>query len=158
MCRDDARRREERLVETTRSITLLDGESDGTFARELVLPATIAAGAARVPAEAVARDLGWELKPEGLCRGDVCVPVREEPGLATDAGLDLAALARTLDRPLALDLDEGAASLGASARERAAPLARLEAPDFELPDMAGRPHRLSAHRGKKVLLTVHASW
>ncbi len=145
-------------MNATRSITLLDGESDEAAPRELLLPVAIEAGAARVPAEVVARELRWELKPEGLCRGDVCVPVRDEPALATEAGLDLEALALALDRPLALDLDEGAASLGASAGERGAPLARLEAPDFELPDLAGALHRLSAHRGKKVLLTVHASW
>ena len=145
-------------MNATRTITLLDGESDEAAPRELSLPATIEAGAARVPTEAVARELGWELKPEGLCRDEICVPARDEPTLATEAGLDLAALARALDRPLALDIDEGAASLGASAGERAAPLARLEAPDFELPDLAGRAHRLSEHRGKKVLLAVHASW
>ena len=142
----------------TRNITLLDGESDEAAPRELVLPAAIEAGAVRVPAEVVARDLGWELKPEGLCRDDICVPVRDEPTLSTATGLDLTTLARTLDRPLALDLDEGAASLGASAAGRAAPLARLEAPDFELPDLAGRAHRLSEHRGKKVLLAVHSFW
>ena len=30
--------------------------------------------------------------------------------------------------------------------------------DFTLPDLAGRPHRLSDHRGKKVLLVAYASW
>ena len=33
-----------------------------------------------------------------------------------------------------------------------------EAPDFTLPDAAGRLHRLSEHRGKKVLLVTWASW
>jgi peroxiredoxin len=50
------------------------------------------------------------------------------------------------------------AALAASAQERAARLARLEAPDFALPDLAGRVHRLSEHRGKKVLLIAYASW
>jgi len=32
------------------------------------------------------------------------------------------------------------------------------APDFALPDPSGRVHRLSDHRGKKVLLVTWASW
>jgi hypothetical protein len=76
----------------------------------------------------------------------------------SDAGVDLAALAVLLDRPLALDLEHRAAALAAPAGERAARLGRLEAPDFALPDLAGRQHRLSDHRGKKVLLIAYASW
>ncbi len=141
----------------THSITLLDGESDETLTRELVLPVAFEAGTARVPTAAVARELGWELKPEGLCRDDICVPVREA-GLVSDAGLDLAILARTLARPFVLDLDEGVASIGVSAEDRALPLARLESPDFELPELDGKLHRISEYRGQKVLLTAHASW
>ena len=48
--------------------------------------------------------------------------------------------------------------LGASSAERCGRLASLEAPDFELPDLAGRLHRLSDQRGKKVLLIAYASW
>ena len=62
------------------------------------------------------------------------------------------------DRPLAVDRDEGVAYLGASAIARAAQLASLEAPDFRLPDLDGRWHSLSEHRGKKVLLVAYASW
>ena len=32
------------------------------------------------------------------------------------------------------------------------------APDFTLPDLEGRLHSLSEHRGKKVLLVTWASW
>jgi len=102
--------------------------------------------------------LGWELKPEGLCRDGVCVPARSEPDLAAADGIDLAALARLLERPLALDAGERAAYLGTGARERAAQLATLQAPDFTLPDLAGQPHSLSEQRGKKVLLIAYASW
>jgi hypothetical protein len=48
--------------------------------------------------------------------------------------------------------------LGQSARDRADALRSLEAPDFTLPDSGGRPHSLSEHRGKKVLLVTWASW
>ncbi|TAK76433.1 MAG: redoxin domain-containing protein [Dehalococcoidia bacterium] len=34
----------------------------------------------------------------------------------------------------------------------------LDAPDFELPDLDGRMHRLSDRRGKKVVLALWASW
>jgi len=46
--------------------------------------------------------------------------------------------------------------VAASVRARA--LASLEAPDFTLPDLDGRLHTLSNHRGKKVLLVAYASW
>lgn len=75
-----------------------------------------------------------------------------------DAETDLEEVAARLDRPLAVDLDEGVAFLGASARGRAARLASLEAPDFTLPALDGRRHSLSQHRGRKVFLVAYASW
>jgi hypothetical protein len=120
--------------------------------------ATIDGPAVRLAPEAVAGSLGWELKPEGLCRDAVCVPVRDRAKLVFQGRIDLAALAAALDRPLALDVAERAAYLGASARARAAQLASLQAPDVELPDLAGRRHALSDYRGRKVLLVAYASW
>jgi hypothetical protein len=84
--------------------------------------------------------------------------VRDRAALESAEGIDLAALARVLDRPLALDVDEGVAVLGASAAERGVRLASLEAPDFALPDLAGRTHTLRDQRGKKTLLIAWASW
>ena len=137
---------------------LLDTEGAGPSPRELRVAAAVDGGSVRLSADDVARGLGWRLEPEGLCRGGLCLPVPDAAALVSGDGLDLAALAGALGRPLALDLAERAAALGASAAERSAPLARLEAPDVELPDAAGRPHRISDHRGARVLLTVHASW
>src|SRR5262249_57601478 len=37
-------------------------------------------------------------------------------------------------------------------------LAWMEARDFTLPDVQGRPHSLSDHRGRKALLIAWASW
>ena len=66
--------------------------------------------------------------------------------------------AETSGRAVAVDRDERAAYLGVSAAERAKALASLEAPDFRLPDLDGRRHSLSQHRGKKILLVAYASW
>jgi hypothetical protein len=129
--------------------------------QEVSVVADVRDGHVFVTREALKTELGWELKPEGLCQGDVCVPLRDRGALAPDgeeAGVDLAAFASALGRPLALETDSGIAALGIAAGERAAQLASLEAPDFELPDLDGKLHRLSDHRGKKVLLIAYASW
>jgi len=133
-------------------LTLLDA------ATPVELEACFEGERVRLAPEAVEQRLGFTLKPEGLCRGPLCIPVRDRAALASDRGVDLAAFARALDRPLALDIAERAAALGTSAAERSARLATLEAPDFTLPDLHGRMHTLSAHRGKKALLIVYASW
>ena len=48
--------------------------------------------------------------------------------------------------------------LGVSAAARSRALQSLSAPDFTLPDLEGRMHTLSEHRGRKVLLVTWASW
>jgi len=123
-----------------------------------VLAATLAGERVALEPAALARATGWTLKPEGLCRESVCVPVRDRAALVGADGVDLAAFAKALGLPLALDVAERAAALGTPAAERGAALASLEAPDFSLPDLAGRRHTLSEHRGKKALLIAYASW
>ena len=61
-------------------------------------------------------------------------------------------------RPVALDEVERVAYLGVSAGARGRRLASLEAPDFTLPDLDGRLHSLSDHRGAKVFLVAYGSW
>ena len=103
---------------------------------------------------------GWDLKPEGLCRGDLCVPLtsRQTAPLQRDGAIDAAGFWRTRGHPVVHDAAGGAWVLGSSASDRASALQSLEAPDFELPDLAGRMTSLSQHRGKKVLLATWASW
>ena len=102
------------------------------------------------------RITGWTLKPEGMCRGTVCVPL---PAAMTSGGrVDLPAFWRHLGNPLLTDAAKEVWVLGAGAEERNASLIGLEAPDITLPDLAGVPHSLAALRGKKVLLTTWASW
>ncbi|MEO5839844.1 MAG: hypothetical protein ABIQ73_15850 [Acidimicrobiales bacterium] len=116
-------------------------------------------GTVRLGAEAVQQSLGWERKDQGLCRDDVCIPTRSLAGIEDDDGrFDLTRLAELLGRPLAVDLEADAAFVGVGAADRAATLARFEAPDFTLPDIDGRLHSLAQHRGKKVFLATWASW
>ena len=75
-----------------------------------------------------------------------------------DLPTDLEDVAAALGRPVAVDTAERAAYLGAGAEARGRALASLAAPDFTLPDLDGRPHRLSAYRGRKVLLIAYSSW
>ncbi len=118
----------------------------------------VAGDRVRLTPDALHESLGWQLEPEGLCRGEVCVPVRDRSKLVVDGAIDLSGFAEALGRPLALDAVEGAAAIGTAAADRAAQLASLEAPNFTLPDLEGKLHSLSDQRGKKVLLIVYASW
>jgi hypothetical protein len=97
------------------------------------------------------RAIGWERKPEGLCRDDVCVPV-------ATGDLDLAGVAAALHRPLVVDEAAGVAAMGASSMTRAAALSSGTAPDFTLPDLSGTEWTLSQFRGRKVVLYAYASW
>jgi hypothetical protein len=139
-------------MEAERAFTIIDA---GT---PTPVSARIAGESVRVPAADVQRALGWEVHDDLLCRDTMCVPVPAGSALVTDDEVDLRTLARLLDRPLAVDLDERAAYLGVSADERAGALRSLQAPDFTLPDLDGRRHSLSEQRGRKVLLVAWASW
>jgi hypothetical protein len=94
---------------------------------------------------------GWTLKPEGMCRDHLCVPMP-----TIDGRIDLAAFWQKLGNPVVSDGDVW--SLGAGPEAHRASLAGLDAPDFELQDLAGQTHRLSSLRGKKVFLSSWASW
>ncbi len=102
------------------------------------------------------RATGWTLKPEGMCRDELCVPL---PASATrDGRVDVEAFWRKLGNPVLHDDGREVWVLGAGAEERNKALDGLLAPDFTLPDLAGKPHRLSDLRGQKVFLTTWASW
>lgn len=107
------------------------------------------------PAE-IERATGWVVKPEGLCRGEVCVPL--PPAMRRDGRVDVAAAWRQQGHPVLADEAGEILVLGTGAQAQRAALAGLMAPDFTLPDLDGRPHTLSALRGKKVFLASWASW
>lgn len=103
---------------------------------------------------------GWSMKPEGLCRGDLCVPVppSSSAGYVMDDTINIAAFWRRMGRPIVHDAAGDVWVLGTSTAERRASLRSLEAPDFALPDLNGKTRTLSEQRGKKVLLVAWASW
>jgi hypothetical protein len=99
---------------------------------------------------------GWTLKPEGMCRDERCVPL---PAVAVKGGdVDVEAFWQRLGGPVIASQEGDAWALGAPADERNAALEGLQAPDFTLPDVDGKPRTLSELRGKKVFLATWASW
>lgn len=103
---------------------------------------------------------GFELKPEGLCRDELCYPLPpgREAEFARDGRVNVAAFWRHRGGALAASKDGGTWVLGDAKDEYASRVETLEAPDFTLPDASGQMHSLSDYRGQKVLLTTWASW
>jgi hypothetical protein len=108
-----------------------------------------------VSAERFAEATGWHVRPEGACRGEICVPA---PGSLHDDGtVDVSILAERLGMPIVADEECGITAIGPSTLSgRALPSA--VAADPELIDRSGQPFRLSSLRGRKVLLVAWSSY
>jgi hypothetical protein len=102
--------------------------------------------------------LGWEIRPEGLCKDDICIPMVNRVDLIDRERINLGRLAELVARPLAISLEDRVAYLGPPFENYDLSVGHLDAPDFTLPDLDGRMHSLSAFRGSKVLLAAWASW
>jgi hypothetical protein len=120
---------------------------------------------APITREAFESGTGWALKPEGACRGDVCVPlpagavtsVAADPGAGGPALVDVGIVAARLGMPIVADDETGIRAVGpASFGGRA--LATAAAPDLVLPDLDGNPFRLSSLLGQKVVLVSWAPY
>ena len=107
---------------------------------------------AEVRLEDFERGSGWLLRPEGACRGGVCVPLPPQgPVVKVDV------LAERLGMGVVHDDRHGLWALGPSTVSGRA-LESVEAPDFTLPDHDGRPFQFGSLRGQKVVLVAWASW
>jgi hypothetical protein len=102
--------------------------------------------------------LGWELKPEGLCRGDVCVPVRADAELGEGDRIDLGAVAAVLGMASMVDEQAAVVAVSAPAADRRTALEGRVAPDFVLPDLDGKLRSLEEFKDRKRLLIAFASW
>jgi hypothetical protein len=96
---------------------------------------------------------GWVIKPEGACKGEICVPL---PTVAGASQVDARLLSERLGMPLLHDEEHDVWCLGPEAGGRVLSSAIL--PDIVLPDLEGKPFALSELRGQKVLLVAWASW
>jgi len=109
------------------------------------------------------RATGFELKPQGVCRNELCFPLpksRQQEFVRKSTGktwFNVVAFARLVHQPVAHDEALATWYFGLRSDQRHG-LSSLEAPDFTLPDMNGKIHSLSDFRGKKVLLLTWASW
>ena len=101
---------------------------------------------------------GWSLKPEGLCRDQVCVPVRNVQALIKDDQVDLAEFARLVQQNIVIDTQRKVVALGERAQIRGTEMATLEAPNFTLPDIHGRQVSFSDYNRRKRLLLAWSSW
>jgi hypothetical protein len=133
-------------------LALLDAEHGARTARGRVEDDRVL-----LDAESLAALTGWHLEPEGLCRGDVCVPVRD-PELVVAGAVDAERFAAALARPVVVDAEHGVVALGEPSTERRGPIAAGEAPDFTLPRLDGGSFTFSSIGRRKRLLLAWASW
>jgi hypothetical protein len=111
-----------------------------------------------VSANDFARATGWTLKPEGLCKGEVCVPVRDAGAMSDGTAIDVAEFARVTGRNMVIDASRNVVAIGEQASSRAALMATLDAPNFTLPDINGNLVSLSDFANRKKLILAWSSW
>jgi hypothetical protein len=102
-----------------------------------------------IDADAFHAGTGWQIKPEGACKGDVCVPLR--------SGFELASTAALLGMALVPDESHGVWALGPESLGGRA-LVTAEAPELVLADLDGNDFALSSLRGQKVALVAWAPY
>jgi hypothetical protein len=96
----------------------------------------------------------FEVKPQGACRADVCIPLPKE--LKSGEWFNLTGFARRVHQSYVAD--SGVWSFGEIPLVRGDFYRSRVAPDFAVPDRKGRVIHLSDFRGKKVLVVTWASW
>jgi AhpC/TSA family len=103
------------------------------------------------------RRTGWSIKPQGACKGEVCVPL--PPTVRGDDGrIDVAVVAERLGMPLVSEPAFGLWALGPESSITGRALTTAEAPELELPSFDGGTVALSSLRGTRVVLVAWASW
>jgi hypothetical protein len=104
-----------------------------------------------ISAEQFCASTGWAVKPEGACKGEVCVP------LGTSGAFDLTSTAERLGMALVHDEAAGLWAVGPESLGNRA-LTTAQAPELVLEDLDGHEFRLSSLRGEKVVLVSWAPY
>ncbi len=98
-------------------------------------------------------ETGWQFKPEGACKGDVCIPLEDAPAEQFDA----VSMAASLGLPVVEESDQNLIAIGPESIGSRA-LTTALAPDVVLPDLSGKPFALSSLRGQKILVYAWAPY
>jgi hypothetical protein len=99
---------------------------------------------------------GFELKPQGACRADLCIPIPKD--MVRGDYFNLTAFAKKAGQPVVAEPGARVWSFGDMQRLGGGFAGSRVAPDFEVPDRLGRPVHLAGFRGKKALVVTWASW
>jgi len=99
------------------------------------------------------RETGWEFKPEGACKGDVCIPLAENPG----AQMNVVKIATAMGLPVVADDKHGLIAVGPESLGNRA-LTTAQVPELDLPDLNGNAFKLSSLRGQKVVVYAWAPY
>jgi hypothetical protein len=117
-----------------------------------------------LPLDDLAAATAWELKAEGVCQGETCVPLSSSQRAAMLRGEDgsswfnFTEFARLIEEPVAVDPERRIWSFGPPGWDWKSRSAGGVAPDLTAADLAGHRHSLRELLGKKVLLLFWASW
>ena len=103
---------------------------------------------------------GFELKSEGACRDELCIPIGEDLLIEQDGRewFDLAAFADLVGQPYVADRPAGALSFGEIPARRDSMMVDAMAPEFEVTDRQGRRIGTADLKGKKALIVTWSSW
>lgn len=99
---------------------------------------------------------GFELKPQGACRADLCIPIPKD--MVRGGYFNLTAFAKKVGQPVVAEPGARVWSFGEMQALGGGLASSRVAPDFEVPDRLGRPVHLAGFRGRKALVTTWASW
>lgn len=102
-----------------------------------------------ISAEDFASGTGWNIKPEGACKGEVCVPLPN--------GYSAVHAADRLGMAVVSDDVSGLSAIGPESLSGRA-LVTAQAPEVVLPDLDGNEFHLSSLRGKKVVVVAWAPY
>lgn len=107
-------------------------------------------------ADEVAPATGWVIKPEGACKGELCVPLPDDVRLP-DGRVDLTVLADRLGMAIVHDPELGLWSIGPESLGGHV-LTTAQAPPLRLPDLDGVEFDISSLRGQKILVVAWAPY
>jgi hypothetical protein len=113
-----------------------------------------------IKAEDLTRINGFELKQEGACYADICIPITK--GMLVEQNgnqwFDLTAFADLIGQPYVADSEARVWSFAEIPAKRENMMIDAMAPDFEVKDRQGKVVRMADLKGKKALIVTWSSW